>query len=160
MKPHKFGMDLILWRHAEALEMREVQDDLDRALTSKGERQAQRVAGWLNRQLPASTRVLVSPARRAQQTAAALDRKLKTVPALAPDGTVEGLLHATRWPDAREPVLVVGHQPVLGLAAGYLLSGQAQTWAVRKAAVWWLRAREREGVLQVVLHAVVSPELV
>jgi len=31
---------------------------------------------------------------------------------------------------------------------------------VRKGALWWLRAREREGVLQVVLHAVVSPELV
>jgi phosphohistidine phosphatase len=26
--------------------------------------------------------------------------------------------------------------------------------------VWWLRARERDGVLQVVLHAVISPELV
>ena len=153
-------MDLILWRHAEALEMREVQDDLDRALTSKGERQAQRVANWLNQQLPASTRVLASPARRTQQTATALERKFKTVPALAPDGSVEGLLHAVRWPDAREPVLVVGHQPVLGLAAAYLLAGQPQSWAVRKGALWWLRAREREGVLQVVLHAVVSPELV
>ena len=153
-------MDLILWRHAEALDMREVQDDLDRALTPKGERQAQRVANWLNQQLPASTRVLVSPARRTQQTATALDRKFKTVPALAPDGTVEGLLHAVRWPDAREPVLVVGHQPVLGLTAAYLLAGQPQAWAVRKGALWWLRAREREGVLQVVLHAVVSPELV
>jgi phosphohistidine phosphatase len=153
-------MDLILWRHAEALEMREVQDDLDRALTPKGERQAQRVAGWLNRQLPSSTRVLVSPARRAQQTANALERKFKTLPALAPDGTVDALLHAARWPDAREPVLVVGHQPTLGLAAAYLLSGQPQAWAVRKGALWWLRAREREGVLQVALHAVVSPELV
>ncbi len=102
-------MDLILWRHAEALEMREVQDDLDRALTPKGERQALRMAEWLNRHLPASTRVLVSPARRAQQTAAALDRRVKTVPALAPDGSVEGLLHAVRWPESREPVLVVGH---------------------------------------------------
>ena len=153
-------MDLILWRHAEALEMREVQDDLDRALTTKGERQAQRVANWLNQQLPASTRVLVSPARRAQQTATALERKFKTVPALAPDATVEGLLHAVRWPDAREPVLVVGHQPVLGLVAAYLVAGQPQAWAVRKGALWWLRAREREGVLQVVLHAVMSPELV
>ena len=153
-------MDLILWRHAEALEMREVEDDLDRALTAKGERQAQRMAIWLNRQLPASARVLASPARRAQQTAAALERKVKTVPALAPDGTVEGLLHAVRWPDAREPVLVVGHQPTLGLVAAYLLTGQAQAWPVRKGALWWLRAREREGVLQVVLHAVVSPELV
>jgi phosphohistidine phosphatase len=41
-------VDLILWRHAEALEMREVQDDLDRALTPKGERQALRMAEWLN----------------------------------------------------------------------------------------------------------------
>lgn len=153
-------MDLILWRHAEAFEMREVQDDLDRALTPKGERQALRVAAWLNRQLPASTRVLVSPARRTQQTAAPLERKFKTSPALAPDATVEALLHAVRWPDAREPVLVIGHQPTLGLAAAYLLSGQAQAWPVRKGAVWWLRAREREGELQVVLHAVIAPELV
>ena len=55
---------------------------------------------------------------------------------------------------------VVGHQPVLGLTAAYLLAGQPQAWAVRKGALWWLRAREREGVLQVVLHAVASPELV
>lgn len=153
-------MDLILWRHAEAIDVGEVEDDLARALTPKGERQAQRMATWLNRQLPASTRVLASPARRCQQTAAALDRKFKTLPALAPDGTVEGLLHAVRWPDAREPVLVVGHQPVLGLAAAYLLAGAAQAWTVRKGALWWLRVREREGALQVVLHAVVAPELV
>ena len=153
-------MDLILWRHAEAFEMREVQDDLDRALTPKGERQAQRMATWLNRQMPASTRVMASPARRAQQTAAALDRKFKTVPERGPLAVVEALLHAVRWPDAREPVLVVGHQPVLGLAAAYLVAGLAEPWTVRKGAVWWLRARERNGSLQIVLHAVVSPELI
>jgi phosphohistidine phosphatase len=152
-------VDLILWRHAEAFEMREVQDDLDRALTPKGERQAQRMAAWLNRQLPASTRLLASPARRAQQTAAALERKFRTVPALAPDGDVDGLLTAARWPQAREPVLVIGHQPTLGLAAAWLLSGQVQAWSVRKAGVWWLRARERDDALQVVLHAMVAPEL-
>jgi phosphohistidine phosphatase len=157
-------MDLILWRHAEALDVDESQTDLDRALTAKGERQAHRVATWLNRHLPSSTRVLVSPAKRAQQTVVALERKHKTIADLAPDGTVEGLLHAVRWPDAREPVLVVGHQPTLGLTAAYLLAGQPQSWAVRKGAVWWLRAREPkhagEGALEVVLHAVVSPELV
>ena len=154
-------MDLILWRHAEAHEPAEGQEDEDRPLTAKGERQAQRMAKWLNQQMPASARVLASPARRAQQTAAALDRKIKTVPALATDGSVEGLLHAVRWPDAREPVLVVGHQPTLGLVAAYLLAGQPQAWTVRKGAVWWLRGRERDGEkVQVVLHAVVSPELV
>jgi phosphohistidine phosphatase len=153
-------VDLILWRHAEAFEMREVQDDLDRALTPKGERQAQRMAAWLNRQLPASARVLASPARRTQQTAAALERKFKTVPELGPEAGVDALLHAVRWPDSREAVLVVGHQPTLGLTAAYLLSAQAQAWSVKKGGVWWLRAREREGVLQVVLHAVLGPELV
>lgn len=152
-------MDLILWRHAEAFDLRELSDDLDRALTPKGERHAQRMAEWLNRQLPASTRVLVSPARRTQQTAAALDRRTKTVPALAPDGTVEGLLAVARWPEAREPVLVVGHQPTLGLAAAYLLTGATTPWALRKGAILWLRHREREGQAQVVLHAALGVDL-
>jgi phosphohistidine phosphatase len=153
-------MDLLLWRHAEAFEMREVENDLDRALTPKGERQAQRMAGWINRQLASSAKVLVSPARRTQQTAAALDRKFKTVAALAPDGSVDALLVAARWPGAREPVLVVGHQPTLGQTAAMLLTGDgAMPLTMRKAGLWWLRAREREGHLQVVLHAVVSPDL-
>lgn len=151
-------MDLILWRHAEAFEMREVQDDLDRALTTKGERQAQRMANWLNTHLPSSTRLLVSPAKRTQQTAQALDRKFKTVPALAPDGTVDGLLAAARWPDGKEPVLVVGHQPTLGLAAAYLLAGVVQPWSVKKGAVWWLRVRQRDTGSEVVLVTVRGPE--
>ena len=153
-------MDLILWRHADADDAELSQHDLERALTAKGERQAQRMARWLNRQLPSSTRVLASPARRCQQTAQTLERKFKTVAELAPDSGVEALLHAARWPDAREPVLLVGHQPTLGLVAAYLLTGEPLMWPVRKGALWWLRGREREGVLQVVLHAALSPELV
>ena len=118
------------------------------------------MAQWLNHHLPDTTRVLVSPTLRTRQTADALERKYKLVPGLAPDQTVDALLAAARWPDAREPVLVVGHQPVLGVAAAYLLAGEPHPWAVRKGALWWLRARERDGVLQIVLHAVVSPELV
>jgi phosphohistidine phosphatase len=152
-------MDLILWRHAEAFDADGAQDDLDRALTPKGERQARQMAAWLGRQLPSTAKVLVSPARRTQQTAAALDRKFKTVAALAPLETVEALLMGARWPDSREPVLIVGHQPTLGLAAAYLLTGQPLAWSLRKGGVWWLRGRERDGRLQVVLHAVVSPEL-
>lgn len=152
-------MDLILWRHAEAFDLTEGGDDLDRALTPKGERQAARMADWLNRHLTAGTRVLASPARRAQQTVQALDRRVRTVPVLAPTGTVDGLLAAARWPEARDAVLVVGHQPTLGMTAGYLLTGQPQPWTVRKGALIWLRARERDGELQVVLHAALSPDL-
>ena len=151
-------MDLILWRHAEAFEMREVDDDLQRALTPKGERQAQRMAEWLGQRLAHSTRILVSPALRCQQTAKALDRKFKTLNELAPDGNGEALLKAARWPDASEPVLIVGHQPTLGLVASYLLSELPQPWTLKKGAVWWIRGRNREDMAQVILQAVQNPD--
>jgi phosphohistidine phosphatase len=151
-------MDLILWRHAEAHVLREGQTDLERALTPKGERQAQRMAEWLNQRLAHSTRILVSPALRTQQTAKALDRHFKTVQLLAPEASATALLSVTRWPEANEPVLVVGHQPTLGQVAALLLGQTAQDWVIKKGAVWWLRSRERESGNQVVLQAVQSPD--
>ena len=151
-------MDLILWRHAEAVLERADLDDMDRALTPKGERHAQRMADWLNQRLAASTRILVSPAKRCQQTAKALDRHFKTLPALAPNADGEALLKAVRWPDSSEPVLVIGLQPTLGLVASYLLASQPAPWAIKTGAVWWLRNRDREGSASVVLQAVVGPE--
>ena len=151
-------MDLILWRHAEAFEMREVENDLDRALTPKGERQAQRMAEWLNQRIAHSTRILASPALRCQQTAKALGKKFKTLNELAPDGNGEALLKAARWPDASEPVLIVGHQPTLGFVASYLLAEHPQAWTIKKGAVWWIRGRNREDVAQVILQAVQSPD--
>ncbi|MEP7101215.1 MAG: phosphohistidine phosphatase SixA [Burkholderiales bacterium] len=151
-------MDLILWRHAEAFEMREIENDLERALTPKGERQAQRMADWLNQRLAHSTRILVSPAVRCQQTAKALGKKFKTLNELAPDGNGEALLKAARWPDASEPVMVIGHQPTLGFVASYLLSEQPQAWTIKKGAVWWIRGRNREDTEQVILQAVQAPD--
>ena len=151
-------MDLILWRHAEAFEMREVEDDLDRALTPKGERQAQRMADWLNQRLAHSTRILASPALRCQQTAKALGKKFKTLAELAPEGNGESMLKAARWPDASEPVMIIGHQPTLGFVASYLLSEQPQAWTIKKGAVWWIRGRNREDREQVILQAVQSPD--
>ena len=151
-------MDLILWRHAEAAPARPDQEDLERALTPKGERQAQRMAEWINQRLAESTRILVSPALRCQQTARGLGRPFRTVAALAPGNDVQSVLKAARWPDANEPVLVVGHQPTLGFVAAMLLADQMQGWAIKKGGVWWLRSRDREGSAGVVLHAVQSPD--
>jgi phosphohistidine phosphatase len=167
-------VDLFLWRHAEAGDAIEddLAADLARELTSKGDKQAQRMAEWLNRFLPDSTRVLVSPARRCQQTAQALGRKFQTREALGPGSTVANLLTLARWPQRREPVLVVGHQPTLGRAAATLMAGMppapgegeeaavhaTPAWSVRKGAVWWLRHRERAGIGEVVLVSVRSPD--
>jgi phosphohistidine phosphatase len=148
-------LDLILWRHAEA---EPGEPDLGRRLTSKGVKQAERMAAWLERHLPDSCRILVSPADRAQQTATALSRKFKTVAELEPGGSVAALLGAAGWPDAREPGLIVGHQPTLGATAAFLLSGEEAYWSVKKAGVWWLSNRDRQGGASVLLRAVISPD--
>ena len=150
-------MDLILWRHAEA---EAGEPDLGRRLTARGRKQAERVGHWLDGQLPQTARILVSPADRAQETARALGRKFKTVDALAPGASVAAVLAAAGWPDAREPVLVVGHQPTLGEIASFLLAGDEAYWSVKKGAAWWLSNRDRAGDSAVVLRAVIGPEFV
>ena len=151
-------MDLILWRHAEAQEWVDGCDDLARELTKRGEKQASRMANWLDRQLPEGTRIVVSPARRTEQTALALARKYKVRPELGPESSVEQLLALVQWPDAKGTVLVIGHQPTLGQTIARLLGFSASECAVKKGAVWWLRTREREAVLGTEVVTVQSPE--
>ncbi|MDI1239073.1 MAG: histidine phosphatase family protein [Polaromonas sp.] len=155
-------MDLILWRHAEAEESPvDVQSasDLERSLTPRGEKQAARMAGWLDRQLPERARILVSPARRCEQTALALGRKYKIRAELGPDAPPSQLLELVQWPVNKLPILVIGHQPTLGQTIAQLLGLQESECPVKKGALWWLRTREREGGLQTVLVTVQSPEL-
>ncbi len=153
-------MDLILWRHAQAHEEAPAGDDLARLLTSEGERDALKMGEWLDRRLPRSARVVVSPAWRCVQTALALGREYECVPALGPGCAVEELLAVAGWPTAQRPVLVVGHQPVLGQVLAQVLHMDDASCAVRKGAVWWVRCREREGRPQSVVYAVQTPDLV
>ncbi|ASU37922.1 histidine phosphatase family protein [Herbaspirillum sp. meg3] len=150
-------MELILWRHAEA-ELGE--PDEGRALTGKGHKQAWKMADWLDRNLPESCRILVSPATRTVQTAEALGRKFKIHADLAPDKSPEDLLAAANWPDSREPVLIIGHQPTLGLVAAQLIGGTQQEWSIRKANVWWIAQRERGDITTNYLRAVMAPDLI
>ncbi len=150
-------MDLILWRHADA---EPGEPDLERRLTAKGVRQAERMAAWLDSHLPDRCRILVSPAERAQQTARPLGRKFKIVPELAPGASAAAVLAAAGWPEAREATLIVGHQPTLGETAALLLSGSDAPWGMRKAAVWWLSNRDREQGAEIVLKVVVGPDFV
>lgn len=151
-------MDLILWRHAEADDPTEDQEDFTRALTPRGEKHAARMSSWLDRQLPEGTRILCSPALRAMQTAQALPRKHKVRDALSPGASVNDLLEAAGWPDAKFPVLLVGHQPSLGALAARLLNMGPEPCPIRKGAVWWLRSRKRAEQDQTVILAVMSPD--
>ncbi len=152
-------MDLILWRHAEAIDLDLVGDDMLRSLTSKGEKQATRMAAWLDRQLPDGAKIWVSPATRTEQTAMALQRKYKTHSSLAPLSGVDDLLRLVQWPNAKGCAVVIGHQPTLGQTISRLLGLSETECAVKKGALWWLRYRERDGIGQTVVVTVQSPEV-
>jgi phosphohistidine phosphatase len=147
-------MDLILWRHAEA---EPGEPDLGRRLTAKGHKQAEKMAEWLERHLPDNCRILVSPVQRAQQTAAVLGRKYKTVAEIAPGVSAEAVLTAAGWPDSKETVLVVGHQPTLGEAAALLVHGRTAPWSMKKGGLWWISMRAREDGSPAV-RVVLSPD--
>lgn len=149
-------MDLILWRHAEAVDG---SPDHTRELTERGLKQARRVAAWLELHRPKRLRVLVSPTTRTRQTAAAFCNDFDIVPALGPDGGVSDLMAAAGWPDAGGATLIVGHQPGLGRMAALLLAGAEAEWTIKKGALWWFTNRVRDGESQTVLRAVIPADL-
>lgn len=147
-------MDLILWRHADA---ENGIPDAGRKLTAKGLKQAQRMAAWLAKRLPQDTRVLVSPARRARETAQALGDAFEVLEEVGVGATPQAVLGAAGWPRAARAVLVVGHQPTLGQVAALAVTGSGDGWSVKKGAVWWIEHRGRDG--EAVVRAVMTPDL-
>jgi phosphohistidine phosphatase len=150
-------VELILWRHAEA---EEGSPDSSRELTGKGRKQAERMAEWLRPRIPEHTRIIVSPAKRTQQTAAALISEFETLKDISPGASPRALLAAAGWPDAQGAVLVVGHQPTLGEVAALLMSGSPQGWSLRKGAVWWFANNKRGLSAELLLRSVISPDMV
>ncbi len=152
--------EIIFWRHAEAHDADADQDDLSRKLTVKGQRQAERVAFWLDRNLPQHCKVFVSEAKRAQQTARSLPRKHKTLAELNPEAKPPDVLAAVGWGTQIEPIVIIGHQPWMGECIHWLLMDAMAPMAVRKGAVWWLQSRARDASsFEVIVRAVITPEL-
>jgi phosphohistidine phosphatase len=167
------GMDLILWRHADAMPEDEG-SDLARRLTAKGKKQAAAMASWLDHRLPEGARVLCSPATRAIETAEELvkissGRKLSVKPELGVGAMPAHLLIAANWPESRSPIVIVGHQPTLGRLISLMLCGEEHDLAIRKASVWWLTNRhqktnapsaaEMEAFKPVALRASLTPDM-
>jgi phosphohistidine phosphatase len=149
-------MELILWRHAEA---EDGINDLARELTPKGRKQAAKMADWLNERLPKECKVLTSPAVRAKQTASALGRPFEIVPAISPGASREDVIETAGWPgDDDGFVLVAGHQPTLGEVAAWLLNSDGSL-SIRKAGVWWFSSRNKVAGNEVILRAVMTPDL-
>ena len=152
-------MDLILWRHAESAEAVQGQADAQRPLTARGERQAIRMANWLERQLPDSTKVLCCPTLRAEQTVKPLGRKYKLRDELSPNASVDDVLLLAQWPMSKHSLLLVTHQPLIGNLVCQLMQIPSKEMVIKKGAIWWLRSRFKDQTQQTVLVTVQSPEL-
>lgn len=163
--------NLILWRHAEAEAESKSGRDADRILTKRGRKDAEKMAKWLSQHLPADTEILCSPARRCLETAAALNhptiresatgiaRDIKTVEFLGVDSSVEIMANKVVNEDSSKTILLIGHQPNLGLLIAKLLGMDSHACVVKKGAVWWLRQRLVNGVSQMYLFTVQHPDL-
>lgn len=149
-------MDLILWRHAEAVDSA---PDMARELTSKGRKHADKVAAFLKLHLPADATILVSPATRTRQTVEAYTTNYTVIPTIAPNASAHAVLQAARWPNAEGTVLVVGHQPTLGAVAALLLGSAEPSLSIKKGALWWFTRRARDNYAQTSLRLVYAPDL-
>jgi phosphohistidine phosphatase len=155
MKYSEAYMDLILWRHAEA---QDSMPDMDRELTIKGKKQAEKIAAFLHQHLPPEARILVSPATRTRQTVAAYTEQYTLTPTIAPGASAHAILQAARWPNADGTVLIVGHQPTLGAVAALLLGSAEPSLSIKKGALWWFSRRERDDFAQTTLRLVITPD--
>lgn len=157
-------MQLILWRHAEAED--NAVSDMARNLTLKGKKQAAHMSAWLHSQLRddiVDWQLVVSPANRAQQTAAALGLPITTIDEIAPDAPAEAILTAALWPSNTRNVIIVGHQPTLGKVAARLINGTDGYVSVKKGAMWWFEVGEmnlRDGRSVTKLKAMATPDTV
>lgn len=149
-------MELILWRHADA---EEGDPDLTRNLTSKGNRQAKRMAHWLHEYLPKQSRILCSPANRTRQTADALRLRYEVVEEIAPGCTAKQMLKVSGWPSGEGTVVLVGHNPAISELASQILAAKPFPMSLRKGGVLWLSSRTREGEPGVVIKAAMVPSL-
>ena len=102
---------------------------------------------------PDSTRKLTAKGKKqAQLMAEWLKPRL-------PEHTRIIVLTVAGWPQAKDAVLVVGHQPTLGEVASLLMSGVPEGWSMRKSAVWWFSNTKKGLSADLVLRTVISPDM-
>ncbi len=164
--------ELLLLRHGIAEERRPGNDDAARALTARGRERSLAVLARLNGLGFRADRLLSSPLRRAHQTAelavrAGLAEALELAEALAPaadplDGLPQWLASLSPPEGERPRLLLVGHEPDLGLLACRLIGAPAGAIELRKAGLAVLRLAPTplgrlEGSAQ--LQLLLSPRL-
>ncbi|PAF51893.1 hypothetical protein BKH43_01285 [Helicobacter sp. 13S00401-1] len=149
--------DLILWRHANA--SYEAQSDMERELSSKGKKEAKKMAEFLEKNLSKqgfkNYKILTSEATRTKQTASMLDENYTPCKELNVGSEASDILEFIRWKEplkdgASKVLILVGHEPFLSEIVTLELLGQKeilnQAFSFHTAGVFWLRSDETDEV--------------
>lgn len=138
-------MELILFRHGEAVDDAPGLGDQGRWLTTKGRRSSRKVSAWLAKRAPKAPKtVWTSSLVRGVQTAEilaatlGLEEEVLALPELAPNGDPGEVLRRLRDFRGRGPLALVGHEPCLSLLARQLL-GDVPWPGLKKSGVAQLR---------------------
>lgn len=125
-------MLLVIFRHGPAEEKSPGESDDVRALTREGARKVRQAGKGLRRLIRRPELILTSPKRRAVQTAEILGKIFRRKPqemAELASQDAEGILRGLGEYRA-DPMLIVGHEPVLSELIGLLCFGVQREGAV------------------------------
>lgn len=159
-------MELYLMRHgiAVAEDIPGIAADADRPLSPKGIKRTRKAAKGLLALKLSFDRILTSPLARAQQTARIvaeafrMEEQVQEIPELAPGGSVQKLLSSLATYKADRKILIVGHQPLLGELASFLLSGaEKMEIRLKKGGLCCLEVADLQTDKPVTLHWLLTP---
>lgn len=130
-------MQILIIRHARAGQRGLLgfigKKDAARPLTDAGRKDMRKAAKGLQTLVPEIGVLATSPLVRARETAAIISRRYDDIPMmelapLAPGGSKEDMLAWLRDQKAEATVVLVGHEPDLGILASWLLSARAESF--------------------------------
>jgi phosphohistidine phosphatase len=162
-------MDIFLLRHADAEPPGESNrfEDEARALTQAGRKQMGEVTHGLKLLGVELDLIASSPLVRAHQTAEIaaeeleFKEKIQLWEELAPGQSVKKLLERLKQADERESILLVGHEPDMGLLASQLLCGSSRAAIpFKKAGICHIQVRTVSPLLAGELKWMLSPKVI
>jgi phosphohistidine phosphatase len=133
-------MILYVLRHAEAVERSEILQDQWRYLTEKGRATAKKMSSSIAKFGPKTRLTITSPLTRAVQTAEIAAEKacrknvVVSSTLLLPEADIRELVAYLKGCTDAKRVMVVGHEPQLGMLVAALLGRTGEVVSLNKAA--------------------------
>ena len=129
-------MEILLLRHGQA--SWQAKTDMERELTPRGESEVAGAAQWLEASGWRPDQIWVSPYRRAQQTAAIINRHWqlpqRSKASLTPDSELDEL-EAMIATFKGERLMLIGHNPLLTNAIGRWHGDSQRYWGLETASM-------------------------